>query len=193
MDKSNTQLLTKRQRRLLRKQQKEQERLRLIRRKKIKKTIFIFLLVVLIAGGIIFGLLSRLSSESQGMPRIEISEKEYDAGTVSMAAGLVKHTYEIKNKGDGDLKINRIWTSCMCTTAHLKVGDKISSEFGMHSAPVFWSQKIAPGETGYLGITFDPGFHGPQGTGPVIRTIYLSTSDPQNKKIEFRLSANVMP
>lgn len=110
-----------------------------------------------------------------------------------MAEGLVKKTYEIKNTGGGDLKIDKIWTSCDCTTARLKVKDKESPEFGMHTSSLLWSQKIAPGETGFLEATFDPAFHGPQGTGPAVRIVYLSTNDPQNPKAEAKLFANVTP
>lgn len=186
------QSLTKRERRLLKRQQIENERLLSSRRKKIKKVIFILLPVILIAGGIIFSLLNYSPAENQGNPKIEIAQKRYNAGTVSMANGLVKHTYEIKNIGDGDLKIDRIWTSCHCTTARLMVGDKESPKFGMNNNPVFWSQKIAPNETGQLEVIFDPAFHGPQGTGPVVRVVYLSTNDKQNVKAEVRLSANVV-
>lgn len=79
----------------------------------------------------------------------------------------------------------------MCTTAKLKVGDKESPEFGMHDNSVFWSQKIAPGQVGYLDVAFDPAYHGPQGTGPVVRAIYFSTDDPQNKTSQVRLLADV--
>ncbi|HDZ54119.1 MAG TPA: DUF1573 domain-containing protein [Candidatus Nealsonbacteria bacterium] len=146
-----------------------------------------FLIIVLL----VFGLPYLDQKEGQG--KIEVNPLEYDAGTISMAAGLIKHIYEIRNNGDSDLKIEDIRTSCMCTTAILKTGDKESPKFGMHNNPKFWSQKIAPGEIGFLEVTFDPAFHGPQGTGPVIRAIYLSTSDPDNQKIEIRLLVNVIP
>lgn len=184
--------LTKKERYLLKKQRKEQEHLRQTKDRKIKKIITIALPLLLIISGVVFGIINYSPEESQGTPKIEINPQEYDAGTVSMAEGLVKYTYEIKNTGDGDLKIDRIWTSCMCTTARLRVGDKISSEFGMHSNSAFWSQKIAPGETGFLEVTFDQTFHGPQGTGQAVRIVYLSTNDPQNKKAEVRLITNVI-
>ena len=62
----------------------------------------------------------------------------------------------------------------------------------MPDKPTFWSQKIAPGEIGYLEVTFDPAFHGPGGTGSVIRAIYLSTDDPKNKTAEVKLLVNVI-
>ncbi len=145
---------------------------------------------LLISVGLFFGL-PYLTGEGRG--KIEINPLEHDAGTVSMAEGLVEKTFEIKNIGEGDLKIDSILTSCMCTTARLKVGDKVSPEFGMHTNSTFWSQKITSGGTGFLEVTFDPAFHGPQGVGPVVRVIYLSTDDPQNQRVEVRLSAKVIP
>lgn len=190
---------SKKEQYLRRREQKEKERLRRLRQaryRRIRKMGSIFLLVI-ITGLVIFGLANYFSKADQGTnsggPKIEINPQRYDAGTVSMAEGLVKYTYEIKNNGEGDLKIDRIWTSCMCTTARLKVGDKESEEFGMHSNPIFWSQEIAPGEIGFLEVTFDPGHHGSQGTGSVVRAVYLSTNDPESKEVEVKLTANVIP
>jgi len=191
---------TKKEKRILKKQKKEQERLRLERRKKVKKLVSVLSILVLIAVGAIFGLVNYMPSAdqnkqesgNQGSPRIEIAQKEYNAGTVSMAGGLIKHVYEIKNTGTGDLKIDKIRTSCMCTTAILRVRDKKSPKFGMHNNPVFWSQKIAPMETGYLEVIFDPAFHGPRGIGSAVRFVYLSTNDPKNREVKVKLFANVV-
>lgn len=202
MNNTNNFYSSKREKYLLKKQRKEQERSQRERQKKIKKTISVSLIslaVILVAGGVAWNLISYFSNRDnqevgQGTPKIEVSPLEYNAGTVSMTDNrFLKHTYEIKNNGDGNLKIDRIWTSCMCTTAVLKVGDKTSSEFGMHSNPMFWSQKIEPEEIGYLEVTFDTGFHGPQGTGSALREVYISSNDPQNEKAKVRLLAEVAP
>ena len=125
--------------------------------------------------------------------KIELSPKSVDLGTVSMADGNVQTVYEVKNIGETNLKIDNVWTSCMCTTAMLKVGDKASPEFGMHTNSSLWSEEILPGEKALLEVTFDPAFHGPEGTGQLTRAIYLSTSDPLNKKAEVRFNINVTP
>lgn len=191
-DNPNGQILTKKERRLLKKQQKEREHTLWQRRKKIKKLLFVSLPILLLAGIIVFFAKNYTLEENHpGVSKLEIPANEYDAGTVSMAGGLIKHTYEIKNTGMGDLKINGIWTSCHCTTAKLTVGGKTSSEFGMDKRST--SQKIAPGETGYLEVTFDPAYHGPAGLGETVRIVYLSANDPQNKKVELKLLANVVP
>jgi hypothetical protein len=141
---------------------------------------------------LIFGL-PNLGENGKG-GRIEITPLEYDFGAVSISAGLVKKTYEIKNAGEGDLKINDILTSCGCTKAVLKIGDRVSPEFTMpgHGInPAAWSETLKPGEKGELEVVFDPAFHGPQGKGEVVRVIYLSTNDSQNKKAEVKLSGRV--
>ena len=189
---------TKKEEYILRKKQKEEARLRQIRSRKIKKMAAIFLPLVLIVGGAAFGIV-KISSRGDGgtpnqngSPRMEISQEEYDAGKVSMAAGLVEKTFEIKNSGKGDLKIENIVTSCHCTTAVLKVGDKESPEFGMTNSNPFWSQRIAAGQTGYLEVIFDPAYHGSEGLGPVVRAVWFATNDSKNKKAEIRLLANVI-
>ncbi len=191
----DSQHLTKKERYLLRKQEKEETRIKKIRQQKNKKMFFIFLVVIIIvslASVSVKYFLNRDQMDNQGSSKIVLSPEEYDAGTVSMIDGLVKKTYQVKNDGQGDLKIDSIWTSCMCTTAHLRVGDKVSSEFGMHTKSSLWSEKIPPGEIGYLDVVFDPAFHGPEGTGFMVREIYLSTNDLNNEQVTVRLLINVV-
>lgn len=186
---------TKKERYLLKKEKKEQDRLIKARKKKLGKVIkisVVSLVVVLVVGGTIFGIVRYIGNRNFGDPKIEITNLSHNAGTISMADGLLEHTFEIKNVGEGDLKISEIRTSCMCTTVRLRVGDKLSRGFGMHDNSTLWSEKIAPGETGYLEVTFDPNFHGPEGTGPVTRVVYVSTNDLENKDIEFILTADVV-
>lgn len=178
----------------LRKEKKEQEFLLKNRKKKIKKIIkfsLLSLIIILIAGGAVFAVFGYVKDKNFGRPEIEIAHLEYDAGVISMVDGLIKHTYEIKNIGKGDLKIEEIRTSCMCTTARLRIGSQLSREFGMHDNSFGWSETIAPGETGYLDVIFDPAFHGPSGIGQITRAIYILTNDPANKNIEFLLTANI--
>lgn len=196
MSATNNQPLTKKEKYFLKKQRKEQERLGKERKKKTKKTVITLSLAV-IGVVLIFLLVNGLSdnppNNDQGTAKIEINPLEYDAGTVSMAEDKVEYTYKIKNIGEQDLKISNIRTSCMCTTAVLTIGQTTSPKFGMHDNPVFWSQKIAPGQTGDLKVVFDQAFHGPQGIGQAVRVIYFLTNDPQNQKAEVKLLANVVP
>ncbi|MBU3942993.1 DUF1573 domain-containing protein [Patescibacteria group bacterium] len=178
----------------LKREIKEQERLVQDHKKKRNKIIkfsVVGLVAILIIGGAGLKIAKSFQGKNFGPAKVEITEMSYDAGTVSMADGLVKHTYEIKNTGEGDLKLKNIRTSCMCTTVYLKIGDKLSPKFGMHDNPPIWTETIPPGETGYLEVTFDPAFHGPEGIGSLVRAVYVSTNDPDNKDLEFLLSIDV--
>lgn len=181
----------------IKQQQKGNEQARKMNLKKTKKILAISLPILLFAAAAVILLNNFPVSKNQtatltGTPRIEVNPKEIDAGNVPINGGLVKKDFEIKNTGSGDLKIDDIWTSCHCTRAVLKVAGKESPEFGMDHAG-FWSQTLASGETAQLEVIFDPAFHGPQGVGPAVREIYLSTNDPQNKKAAVTLTANVTP
>ncbi|MFH2014058.1 MAG: DUF1573 domain-containing protein [Patescibacteria group bacterium] len=154
--------------------------------------IFTTIIIVLVVGGIIAILMVNFEEKNQLNPKIGLDLLEYDFGTISIADGPVRYTYKIKNIGEKDLKINGIQTSCMCTTAILRVGNNISPEFGMHSNQMLWSQKVVPGEIGYLEVVFDPAFHGPEATGEVVRAIYVSTNAPKSKKVELKFIANVV-
>ncbi len=180
------------------KQEKEKEYADKDNMKKFQKTAIVVVSVALVVGGLSFVLAKQFfngngKEGSSGAPVMEVTPKEYEAGTISMAAGVVKYTYKIENKGDGELKINNIKTSCHCTTAKLKIGDNESPSFGMDSTFSSWTGKIPGGGEGLLEVTFDPAYHGSSGVGAAIRAIYFSTNDPNNKKSEVRLSANVTP
>ena len=159
------------------------------------KALKIILPCILLAVGIIllvFNFSKGSSAQnSNGKPHLEISETEYDFGTMPINGGILKKTFEIKNSGDGDLVIGPIWTSCHCTSAVFKLNGKQSPEFNMAKIP--WSQKMAPGETGQIEVIFDPAFHGPAGIGEAIRAIFFETNDPQNESSEVRIAANVTP
>ena len=60
-----------------------------------------------------------------------VKPPSYDVGTVQMKAGNVVKTYEVKNTSSATMKPQRIATSCMCTKAKIKIGDKETREFGM--------------------------------------------------------------
>ncbi|MDF1498639.1 MAG: DUF1573 domain-containing protein [Patescibacteria group bacterium] len=164
-------------------------------RMKIFGTVAVLLVVI----GAIFIFLGdgKGNDENEGIPKLKISEKSYDFGDISMANGLAKHNFEIKNEGDGILEISNISTSCMCTTVTLEINGKKSPEFGMSghgSNPVFWSEKINPGETAILEATFDPLAHGPNATGPITREIMMTSNNNGEEKTISRIifSGNVI-
>jgi len=126
-------------------------------------------------------------------------ETEFDFGMVPMYGGKVKHNFTLKNNGQGSVKISKIYTSCMCTEATLVI-DKSSKRlaslkagpFGMpgHGGLItFANQEIAAGESAMMEVEVDPAAHGPQGTGPAKKAVYIETDDSQ--KIQLMMDINV--
>ncbi|RJR31495.1 DUF1573 domain-containing protein [Candidatus Parcubacteria bacterium] len=152
--------------------------------------------VAVIAASVIAGLaFSGGASDSNGTPKLVLTETDYDFGTISMANGLARHEFKIKNEGNADLKLSNISTSCMCTTAVLIQNGKKSPTFGMHNNPTIWSEKIKPGEEAVLEVIFDPLAHGPDATGPVSRAITMYSNEGgngQNTRTVLMISGNVV-
>lgn len=146
--------------------------------------------VLVVSVGLIFGL-PVLQTTKTASGQIAVSPAEYDFGTASMSAPVVKYTYAVSNIGKDELKIKAIWTSCMCTTARLKIRDKESPAFGMHENPV-WSEKLAPGQSASLEVTFDQALHGEAGLGDIVRAVYITSSDMQNPKVQALLIGKVV-
>lgn len=116
---------------------------------------------------------------------LEASPETYDLGNVPINGGLITKEYEIKNTTDSTLKLKKIATSCMCTKARVKVGEEETKFFGMEghgdkNPPV--NLEIAAGEIAKVIVEFDPAAHGPQGVGPVDRSVFLTFSDPAGVK-----------
>jgi hypothetical protein len=116
---------------------------------------------------------------------LEAKPEIYDLGSVPLNGGLVIKEYEVTNTTSSVLKLKKIATSCMCTKAKVKIGDKETKFFGMEghgdkNAPV--NLEIAVDEVAKVTMEFDPAAHGPQGVGPIDRSIFLTFSDPVGMK-----------
>jgi len=170
-------------------------------------TLFPLVLAIIVIGSLIFVLkakssnqpktvkddqVSQASEENQGEPKLEYNKEEFKFGTISMKKGNVKHLFPIKNTGSGNLKISKMATSCMCTTAQLIVGEKKSPLVQMHDGAAAWTEELKPGQEGQIEVVFDPAAHGPEGVGEIMRVISFESNDPANKKVELHFSANVV-
>lgn len=119
---------------------------------------------------------------------LEFSETNFDFGNVNINAGTVSHEYILKNTNNTAITITGMKTSCMCTNVIMQYKDRTSPTFGMHNNPSFYSQTIQPGETAKIIATFDPLFHGPNGTGNVTRIVDINTN---TDNYQIRFTANV--
>ncbi|MDO8443856.1 MAG: DUF1573 domain-containing protein [Candidatus Azambacteria bacterium] len=123
-----------------------------------------------------------------------VIENSYDFGTVSMAKGKVNKEFLLENKSDKNVQIGEVFTSCMCTEAELKVGNKFAGPFGMqgHGGGRKANLVVKPGETLIVKAIFDPAAHGPSGVGPIERQIVVSTGAEQ-EPISLQFKAVVTP
>lgn len=117
----------------------------------------------------------------------------HDFGSISMAGGHVRHRYALKNVSAAPVTIERIYTSCMCTTATFIRGVRMAGPFGMlgHGTVPPVNQVLAPGESAYVEAVFDPAAHGPAGLGHTEREITIEQSAGRPMRLAF--SADVRP
>lgn len=120
-------------------------------------------------------------------------ERDFDFGSISMAAGKVSHRYWFRNASSAPVLISKIYTSCMCTTATLVKGGRIINNYGMsgHGYTPSVNETIAPNEDALIEAVFDPAAHGPSGIGPTER--FVTIENDAGQPLELRFIANVKP
>ena len=130
---------------------------------------------------------------SGGTGALAAEEHIYAFGTISMAAGEVRHVFPVKSQGDALLVIKKMYTSCMCTTATLTAGGQTFGPFGMpgHGFIPAINARIDAGETASVEVVFDPAAHGPAGVGKIERIVRLEQED--GDPLELHVSAFVTP
>ncbi|MFO0702334.1 MAG: DUF1573 domain-containing protein [Candidatus Andersenbacteria bacterium] len=103
----------------------------------------------------------------------------FDFGTVAMSKGKVTHDFVVTNTGKQPISLTKLYTSCMCTSAELSLGEHHQGPFGMqgHGATPTFDETLAPGAAVTVSATFDPNAHGPAGVGPIDRSVSLESSD----------------
>ena len=102
-----------------------------------------------------------------GQARIESPVKLFNFGKV-IAGALVEHDFLLRNRGEGELVLQRIVPACGCTTAAVP-------------------EPIAPGQEGVLRIAFDSaGF-----SGAVSKSIRVFSNDPSQPYLDLALEGEV--
>lgn len=119
-------------------------------------------------------------------PKIEISEVDRDLGTISQKQGVVTTDFEFENTGKSDLVINKLSSSCGCTSASVVYQYSIGPKFTMaghgQENPTDWEVAIKPGESAILRVYYDPSVH-PDFEGAATRTVSIFSNDP----VEFEV------
>ena len=132
-----------------------------------------------------------VAAPAPGAPRageaLSARETGFDFGSISMAAGNVSHRYWFKNDSVAPVLIRRIYTSCMCTTATLVKGMRVIGRYGMpgHGPVPEVNQSLAPAETAYVDVVFDPAAHGPAGLGRTERVVTVEGDTGQPLLLGF--------
>ena len=101
---------------------------------------------------------------------VEFPKKVHDFGAVSEKTDSVTCVFDVVNAGDLPMAIEGVYVSCGCTSA-------------VHSKDV-----IAPGEKGYVYVTFYP----KDLDGRYLKTIYVYTNTIPRKN-HVRIKATVVP
>ena len=158
----------------------------------MNKTILLVAIAVLVLGGLVW--IARPNSQnsdassvlSNGTLTVE-EANNFDYGTISMAAGKVTHQFKIKNTGADAVTITKMYTSCMCTTATLLMGEKKFGPYGMpgHGATPKINKAVSPNEEISVDVVFDPAAHGPAGIGRIQRTITIENNAGQPVELQF--------
>ena len=128
--------------------------------------------------------------------KLDVMENKHDFGDIVLTDGDVSHQFAVINSGPEPVTIQKVYTSCMCTTANIT--DASGEQFGMfgmqgHRGLALNTDIVVnPGEQALVEAIFDPAAHGPNGTGMAQRSIILETNSALNPKTEIRFSANVI-
>ena len=111
-----------------------------------------------------------------------------------MAKGKVSHSFTVKNTGSTPVKITKISTSCMCTEAILMNGVSRKGPFGMpgHGELSSLNETIDPNKEIIVEVFVDPAAHGPQGTGPAKKVVFIETDSAISPTLRLDLDINVI-
>ncbi|MBI2577562.1 MAG: DUF1573 domain-containing protein [Candidatus Wildermuthbacteria bacterium] len=167
----------------------------------MKKQILIGLALFAVVLGVVVWIAKPSQSENKDKNailgsggQIIAEELSFDFGSISMEAGKVSHMFIVKNTSDKPALLNKMYTSCMCTTAFFRKGDgEQFGPYGMqgHGGSQRLNQTVSPGEEAYVEVVFDPAAHGPAGVGRIERLVRMEVEG--NDPVELQFSVVVTP
>lgn len=96
--------------------------------------------------------------------------------------------FKIKNIGQKPLQLSNVSSSCNCTFGQVLINGKESELFGMHNISDF-AGEVLPGKEAVIKVTYRPSIMPVYGV--IEREVYVSTNDPENPKLTFKVKANV--
>jgi cytochrome c-type biogenesis protein CcmH/NrfF len=131
-------------------------------------------------------------------PKIIIEPTTKNLGLVKQSEGKVSTFFTLKNLGDGDLVIENMDTSCMCTSVRIIYNGNEGPIFGMSmhgTNPENYKLTIAPGDSAQLEVLYDPLAHGIQkkSEARIIREVTIVSNDPVDFQKKLRIELTQIP
>lgn len=126
-------------------------------------------------------------STDKERPKIEAKTTFSDLGKMKVSEDKSAN-FKIKNIGQKSLQLSNISSSCNCTFGQVVIDGKESEIFGMHNVSDF-AGEVLPGKEAIIKVTYRPSIMPVY--GPVEREVYVTTNDPDNQKLVFKVKATV--
>lgn len=117
---------------------------------------------------VLFWLASDINGQDTKAPKIFIEERTWDFGTIKQHS-KVTHVFTVQNKGNADLIIERLRTTCGCTAAMIS------------------ERRVAPGDSGDIKVTFNSG----RRLGKQKKYIYVQSNDPDESVLKLTVQGEV--
>lgn len=165
--------------------------------KTAKVAIGIVIVVVAIAGILVYARPDgSMPATAQPIPEHALTADTtlHDFGTISMKDGNVATTFTVQNTTEQPVPLKKLYTSCMCTSASLKINGGTKGPYGMlgHGIIPTFTETLQPGQEAQIEVVFDPNAHGPSGVGPIDRFVALEGPDDA-VLVQVEIKANVTP
>ncbi len=133
-----------------------------------KFTPYIFIILCLVAVAFAEGEAKPATTETGPFPEIVIPEQRFDFG-FSPEGYFMVHSYAVKNEGEGELRIQRIRTTCGCTSAPMK------------------KMQLEPGEETEVTVIFNSTRY----KHNTSKSAIITSNDPVNRSLRVTFSANM--
>ena len=158
----------------------------------IKLIVGYILGIIILIGILVFvgskGTVTTTNSDDPNRPIATIQgASSFDLGKMTNR-DIRSKTFEIKNDGKNDLVLVNVATSCDCTYVFVTTNGQKSPKFTMHGT-TDWKGIIKSGEKAQIEVIYEPALM--PVSGPVERTVTITTNDPEHQSLEFKVQAEV--
>jgi hypothetical protein len=128
----------------------------------MKQKIFLVLAIALL-----------IAACSPGQAQIEVEAVEFDFGEIQLG-DTVWRDMQLSNTGSGELVIDRIVGSCDCTRGSVN------------------ESEIHAGGSTLLRISFDSAELYGEVVGPIVRSVYIYSNDPDQPELKVSFSGTIV-